>query len=174
MVQHAVLAVRESRSFNPTKDVEYEVSCIDGIRWVHLEPELPTDETRPRKGGWEYLVVWKGLPRNRASWEPEENMHCPDLTSEWDKAKLTKKGMLDCIRRDTANTGNQDANESAGDELIKYCGALSSRDSPDVHSEMVHGLLEPYLFRCDAYKPTMGRFLTEEEKSRADSALLTF
>jgi chromobox protein 1/chromobox protein 5 len=50
--------------------MEYEVQEILGSRWSVQNRLL-------------YLIHWAGYPRCAATWEPAENLNCPDLLREF-------------------------------------------------------------------------------------------
>ncbi|MFH4983242.1 hypothetical protein AB6A40_009951 [Gnathostoma spinigerum] len=42
---------------------------------------------RERDGQTEYCVKWRGLPSSENTWEPEQNLNCPDLLAEYELAE---------------------------------------------------------------------------------------
>ena len=42
-------------------------------------------DKRKHYGKTQYLIKWKGYPLSEASWEPEENLNCPELLEEFNK-----------------------------------------------------------------------------------------
>jgi len=42
-------------------------------------------DKRKHYGKIQYLIKWKGYPLSEASWEPENNLNCPDLLEEFNK-----------------------------------------------------------------------------------------
>jgi len=44
-------------------------------------------DKRKHYGKVQYLIKWKGYPLSEASWEPEENLNCPELLKEFNKNK---------------------------------------------------------------------------------------
>lgn len=59
-----------------------------------------------RDGKREFLVSWKGYPASENSWEPEENMTCPELIAKFmkrvEKAKDSEQRELREKRTHTA------------------------------------------------------------------------
>ena len=47
--------------------------------------------SRIRGGKTEYLIKWEGYPDSENTWEPEDNLDCPDLISAFEEKTKQKK-----------------------------------------------------------------------------------
>ncbi|KAF7321538.1 Chromo domain-containing protein [Mycena kentingensis (nom. inval.)] len=70
---------------------EWEVEVILRAQRTN-DPFNPkfTDQNSPRLGhGWRYLIKWKGYPEADSTWEPRQNLQCPELlTAFWSAISL--------------------------------------------------------------------------------------
>lgn len=62
----------------PEVEAEYSVERIEDKRVIN--------------GRTEYYLKWKGYPRSENTWEPVENLDCPDLIAAYEESIKTKKG----------------------------------------------------------------------------------
>ncbi|KAJ1578002.1 hypothetical protein NDA12_001262 [Ustilago hordei] len=70
----------------PDEDLDFEVEAL-------------TDK-RSHNGTTEYKVLWRGYSEEAASWEPVENLNCPDLIQEYEVERKRKEDDVERRRKD--------------------------------------------------------------------------
>uniref|UniRef100_A0A1L8DWF3 Putative heterochromatin protein 1 n=1 Tax=Nyssomyia neivai TaxID=330878 RepID=A0A1L8DWF3_9DIPT len=81
-------------------DAEYQVESIR--------------ERRVKKGRVEYYIKWEGYPEEENTWEPIDNLDCPELIAEFEAARASssKDEVKEKVEKDSPKESSKDSTKT--------------------------------------------------------------
>merc|ERR1711981_1019956 len=111
------------------------------------------DDDRTVKGKKQYFIKWRNFPVSDNTWEPEENLDCPDLIARYEEKKKTQANMSvggnsvnDNLQGTVLPTGAGPVGFARGLKPEKIMGAT------DATGKLYYLIKWEHSYRCDLVK----------------------
>ncbi|XP_077559638.1 chromobox protein homolog 1-like [Haemaphysalis longicornis] len=98
-------------------------------------------DKRVRNGRAQYLLKWSGYPCSECTWEPEENLDCPDLMKKFEKRMAKKEHGCPSDSDFTDDTSEEEMADEDDDDSEDFDLEYEDEESEETEYEEVEGTL---------------------------------
>ncbi|KHN84657.1 Chromobox -like protein 3 [Toxocara canis] len=122
--------LKTKRHWNASLEISSQEGVMSRAKRLRLRKELKDEEyvveevidKRIRNGVVEYFLSWKGFPASENTWEPEDNLDCPDLIQAFEMREKKANHRKKRLERDGLHGFDR------GLEPQEIVGAMRSND----------------------------------------------
>merc|ERR1712149_69339 len=82
--------VKMSATDSKPKDDETDAATGEEEEEEYVVEKI-VDSRKGKSGKREYLLKWRGYPDSENTWEPQENLDCPEMIDAFEEKKKKKK-----------------------------------------------------------------------------------